>query len=65
MTMQFKVPSITCSGCADTIKQEILTHESEAHVDVDVEAKTVSVDGTKASEASIKQMIVAVGHTVE
>ena len=62
--MTFKVPSIACDGCAKTITEEILTHESDAKVNVDVKAKTVSVE-TEASEESIKQMIVATGHTLE
>jgi copper chaperone len=62
--MKFNVPSIACDGCAKTITEEILTHGSGAKVDVDVKAKTVSVE-TEASEESIKQMITAVGHTVE
>jgi copper chaperone len=62
--MNFNVPSIVCDGCAKAITDEILTHESEAKVDVDVKAKTVQVD-TEASEESIKQMITALGHTVE
>lgn len=61
--MKFTVPSIVCDGCAKTITDEILVHESGAKVDVDIKQKTVSVD-TGASEESIKQMIVAVGHTV-
>lgn len=61
--MKFSVPSIVCDGCAKTITEEILVHESNAKVDVNVKEKTVSVD-TGASEESIKQMIVAVGHTV-
>ncbi|MEO8891107.1 MAG: heavy-metal-associated domain-containing protein [Coleofasciculaceae cyanobacterium] len=61
--IKFSVPSITCEGCAKTITEAILTHESDAKVDVDVKEKTVSVD-TGASEESVKQMIVAVGHTV-
>jgi copper chaperone len=39
--MNFNVPSIVCDGCAKAITDEILTHESEAKVDVDVKAKTV------------------------
>jgi copper chaperone len=62
--MTFKVPSMVCDGCAKTITDGILTHESDAKVEVDLKAKTVSVE-TEASEESIKQMIVAVGHTVE
>lgn len=62
--IKLKVPSIACQGCADTITKEILTHESEAKIYVDVEAKTVTVE-TEASQESIKQMITSVGHTVE
>lgn len=62
--MKFQVPSIVCDGCAKAITDEILTHESGAKVDVDVKAKTVSVE-SEASEESIKQMITSVGHTVE
>lgn len=62
--MTFKVPSIACDGCAKTITDAILTHESGAKVEVDVKGKTVSVE-TDASAESIKQMITAVGHTVE
>ncbi|NET43184.1 heavy-metal-associated domain-containing protein [Okeania sp. SIO2B3] len=64
MTIQLKVPSIACGGCADTITKAIKTQESEADVQVDVEQKIVTVE-TKASEESIKQAIVAAGHTVE
>ncbi|MGD1699688.1 heavy-metal-associated domain-containing protein [Dapis sp. BLCC M229] len=64
MTMQLKVPSIACSGCADTITKAIKNLESEADVQVDVEQKIVTVE-TKASEESIKEVITASGHTVE
>lgn len=62
-TLKLQVPSIVCEGCAKTITDVILTHESDAKVDVDMTAKTVSVE-TEASEESIKQMITSVGHTV-
>lgn len=64
MAVKLKVPSIVCEGCADTITKEIKVHEPEADVKVDIQAKTVTVE-TQASEESIKQMITAVGHTVE
>jgi copper chaperone len=64
MTIQLKVPSIACEDCAKTITQAIKTHESDAEVKVDVENKIVSVE-TEASEESVRQMIQAVGHTVE
>lgn len=64
MAMQLKVPSIVCDGCADTITKAIKTHEPNANVNVDIANKTVTVE-TGASEESIKQVITAVGHTVE
>lgn len=64
MAILLNVPSIVCAGCTDTITKAIKTIESEASVNVDVAAKTVTVEA-KASEESIKQAIVATGHTVE
>jgi copper chaperone len=64
MAILLNVPSIVCSGCADTITKAIKTVESDAAVNVDVAAKTVTVEA-KASEESIKQAVVATGHTVE
>lgn len=64
MTINLKVPSMVCDGCVTTVKDAILTHEPEAKVEIDLDTKQVQVD-TEASEASIKQVITAVGHTVE
>ncbi|MEM7590875.1 MAG: heavy-metal-associated domain-containing protein [Cyanobacteria bacterium P01_A01_bin.83] len=64
MTINLKVPSIVCDGCVTTIKDAILTAEPKAKVDIDLGTKQVSVD-TEASEASIRQVITAVGHEVE
>ncbi|MDJ0590383.1 MAG: heavy-metal-associated domain-containing protein [Pleurocapsa sp. MO_226.B13] len=64
MTIELKVPSMVCDGCVSTVKDAILTHEPKAKVEIDLNTKQVSVD-TEASEASIKQVITAAGHTVE
>lgn len=64
MTINLKVPSMVCEGCVTAVKDAILGHEPNAKVDIDLDTKKVSVD-TEASEASIKQVITAVGHTVE
>lgn len=64
MSLQLKVPSIVCEGCAETITKAVKSVDAEAQVDVDVSAKTVKVEGTQ-SEDSIKQAIAATGHTVE
>ncbi len=63
MAILFSVPSIVCSGCGDTITKAIKTVDSDASVNVDVAAKTVTVEA-EASEESIKQAIVVTGHTV-
>jgi copper chaperone len=64
MALQLKVPSIVCSGCAEILTKAVQSLDREAKVEVDLEAKTVTIEG-KPSEESIKQAIVATGHTVE
>ena len=63
MTIELKVPSIACEVCVETITREIQSHEPEALVEVDLTTKIVKIE-TKASEASIRQMIAAAGHEV-
>ncbi|MDY6781298.1 MAG: heavy-metal-associated domain-containing protein [Cyanobacteriota bacterium] len=64
MSVQFKVPSIACDGCAETITKAIVALDPDAKVDVDVANKTAKVEA-KPSEAEIKDAIVSAGHTVE
>lgn len=64
MALKLNVPSIVCDGCAQTITESIQTMEPSAQVNVDVQAKTVTIE-SDASEETFKQAIVAVGHTVE
>ncbi|MEG4073664.1 heavy-metal-associated domain-containing protein [Microcoleus sp. Pol14C2] len=64
MALVLKVPSIVCSGCGDTITKSIKTVDSDASVNVDVAAKTVTVEA-QASEESIKQAVVVTGHTIQ
>ncbi|MEA5535743.1 heavy-metal-associated domain-containing protein [Crocosphaera sp. XPORK-15E] len=64
MTITLKVPSIACGACANTITKAIEGQKPEAKVSIDVESKIVTVE-TEASEEMIKEIITAVGHTVE
>lgn len=64
MSIQLKVPSIVCEGCADTITKAIAALDADAKVKVDLSAKTVEIE-TQREEAEIKDAIAAVGHTVE
>lgn len=64
MALKLKVSNIVCDGCAETITESITTMEPDAKVEVDVQAKTVTVEAL-ASEETIKQVITAAGYTIE
>ena len=64
MTINLLVPSMVCDGCVKVVQEAILNQEPKAKVEINLDTKQVKVD-TNASEASIKQIIIAAGHTVE
>ncbi|MDZ7961497.1 MAG: heavy-metal-associated domain-containing protein [Aulosira sp. DedQUE10] len=64
MALKLNVPNISCEDCAAKISKSIHVMEPDAKVDVDVKAKTVTVESA-ASEESIKQIIVAAGYQIE
>lgn len=64
MALKLSVPTIDSPESAKALKETILTSEPDAKVEVDANTKTVTVE-SQASEETFKQLIVAVGHTVE
>ncbi|AVH72190.1 heavy-metal-associated domain-containing protein [Nostoc sp. 'Lobaria pulmonaria (5183) cyanobiont'] len=64
MALKLKVSNIACEGCAEIITESIHVMEPKVKVDVDINAKTVTVE-SETSEESIKQVIVAAGYAVE
>ena len=64
MALEFKVPSMVCSGCVDKITQEITTNFPNSNVNINLDTKMVTVE-TEASKDAVTQVIVAAGHTVE
>ena len=64
MALKLKVSNIACEGCTEIITESIHVMESEVKVDVDINAKTVTVE-SETFEESIKQVIVAAGYAVE
>lgn len=64
MALKLKVPNIKCSDCGETITEAITTMEPDAKIEVDIEAKTVTVESA-ASEETIKQAITAAGYQIE
>ncbi len=45
MTTTYKVLGMTCGGCANSVTNAIKALAADAAVEVDLEAKTVSVEG--------------------
>ena len=64
MVLKLKVSNVACEKCGEIITESIHVIEPEAKVDIDVNAKTVTVESA-ASEESIKQVIVAAAFAVE
>lgn len=61
MSLTFQVSTLGDQQSAQDLKDLILTSEPEANVDINTQAKTVTIDST-ASEETFKQLIVAAGH---
>lgn len=64
MSIELKVPSIVCQGCADAIREVITVADANADVRVDLENKKVEVE-TEMSKASVRQAIESLNHQVE
>ncbi|BAY41332.1 heavy metal transport/detoxification protein (plasmid) [Nostoc sp. NIES-2111] len=64
MSIKLTVPNIKGDDCAQKITESIKTMESDAQVDVDINAKTVTVE-SQASEETIKQIVQSAGYAIE
>ena len=51
MTIVYSVPGISCGHCKAAIEGEVAKVTGVERVDVDIEAKTVTVDGTAGDDA--------------
>ncbi|HEY9643188.1 MAG TPA: cation transporter [Coleofasciculaceae cyanobacterium] len=63
MALKLHVPTISSPESAKSLKETLLTSEPDANVEVDLDAKTVTVNSA-ASEETFKQLIVAAGHHI-
>ncbi|WP_267383743.1 heavy-metal-associated domain-containing protein [Cyanobacterium sp. uoEpiScrs1] len=64
MSITFRVPSIACEACANTITKAVRNENPEATISIDVSTKIVTVE-TNVSEETVRKIIEGVGHTVE
>lgn len=63
MALKLHIPTLNTAADAKEIEETILTSEPGARVDIDLEAKVVTVEA-KASEETFKQLITAAGYEV-
>ncbi|MBD1915864.1 MULTISPECIES: heavy metal transport/detoxification protein [Cyanophyceae] len=63
MILVLQVPTLGDQESAQELKDLILTTEPEANIDINTQAKTVTID-SEASAETFKQLITASGHSV-
>jgi len=61
-TMTYSVPAIHCSHCAQSIKDEVSSVDGVESVDVDVDAKVVTIRGEALSDDAIREAIDEAGY---
>jgi copper chaperone len=65
-TTTFRTPDITCGGCASSIKNALGKMEGINRIEVDVSAKTVSIEhGVQISREKIEAKLDDIGFPVE
>jgi copper chaperone len=63
MTLQFQVPNMACSACAETIAKAVTSLDPTAQVAADPQTKQVNIT-SQVSEGLIKAAIANAGYTV-
>jgi copper chaperone CopZ len=60
--VRYTVPAIHCSHCSMSIEEEVSEVPGVESVDVDLEAKIVTVAGSDISDALVRAAIVEAGY---
>ena len=63
MTLEFTVPNMACSACAETITKAVVAIDPSATVAADPKTKQVKIE-TGQPEGVVKEAITAAGYTV-
>jgi copper chaperone len=61
-TMAYVVPGIHCGHCAAAIKEEVSTVAGVDTVDVDLDAKVVTIGGEALSDQALREAIEEAGY---
>ncbi|EKQ67776.1 copper chaperone [Leptolyngbyaceae cyanobacterium JSC-12] len=63
MMLQFDVPSMACSACAETISKAVKAVDPTATIEADPKTKRVNIQ-TQESASVVKQAIEAAGYPI-
>jgi copper chaperone CopZ len=61
-TITYSVPAIHCAHCAMSIREEVAEVEGVAGVDVDLETKIVTIQGSALDDAALRAAIEEAGY---
>ena len=61
-TITYTVPAIHCAHCAMSIREEVSEVEGVEDVDVDLEAKVVTIHGRALDDAALRAAIEEAGY---
>ena len=61
-TVTYSVPAIHCAHCGMSIREEVSEVEGVDEVDVDLEAKIVTIRGTELDDAALRAAIDEAGY---
>lgn len=61
-TVTYSVPAIHCAHCATSIREEVSEVEGVEDVDVDLDAKSVTIKGLELDDAALRAAIVEAGY---
>lgn len=63
-THTYSVPDVHCDHCRAAIAEEVSAVEGVEHVDVDLDARTVTIRGTELDDAALRAAIDEAGYAV-
>jgi len=61
-TLAYSVPAIHCDHCAMSIREEVSEVEGVEKIDVDLEAKVVTIHGRELDDAALRAAIEEAGY---
>jgi copper chaperone len=62
VTRTYTVPGIHCAHCAAAIKEEVASVEGVQGVDIDLDAKVVTIRGQALSDEALREAIEEAGY---